>query len=106
MLRGNCDAYRGARVASGVAVGYTAPLRCPLTIRVSKSSEVALQAASSGVDRLACAPSVPPRALGRTTLGSLAQRLETRNRSEPRFIRANQGAARSPGPSRAADQLF
>src|SRR5262245_17660148 len=100
MLRSNCDASCGARVASGVPVGYTALLRCPLTIHVKQLRECSPRG-SSGVRVVS-----PPRALGRTTLGSLAQRLEYRNRSEPRFLRAHQGATRSTGPPRAADRVF
>src|SRR5919199_1685416 len=102
MLRSNCDACCGALLASGVALGYTAPLRCPLTIHTPKTAEspscTAFGRGSSGVRVVS-----PPRALGRTTLGSLAQRLDYRNRSEPRFLRAYQGASGSSGPPRAAD---
>src|SRR5919108_3259285 len=102
MLRSNCDAYRGSALDSGVAFGYTAPLRCPLTIHTSTPPfRRGLSARGSSGVRVVS----PPRALGRTTLGSLAQRLDYRNRSEPRFLRAYQGASGSSGPPRAADRV-
>src|SRR5262245_14986968 len=105
MLRSNCDAYCGALLASGVAFGYTAPLRCPLTIHnlkpMKSPSLAAFGRGSSGVRGVS-----PPRAVGRTSLGTLAQRLDYRNRSEPRFLRAYQGASGSSGSPRAANRVL
>src|SRR3954468_11552409 len=105
MLRSNCDAYCGGELASGVVFGYTAPLRCPLTIHSSKDrQESILRGFGRGWSGVRVVS--PPRALGRTTLGSLAQRLDYRNRSEPRFFCAYQGASGSSGPPRAANRVL
>ena len=69
MLRSNREAYKAIQLTSGVAVGYTANLRCTLTSSTTR-------APSRRVRRAFCVRAVKVgHKLGRTPVGSIAQRL-------------------------------
>src|SRR5712692_3644891 len=82
MLRCNREPHSEVHLTSGVSFDYTANLRC--THSSSASSKP-----SRPVRRAFCVRAVTVRhKLGRTPVGSLAQRLSHRSRSTSYFLRS------------------
>src|SRR5215470_423235 len=100
MLRCKHEHHSGVLLTSGVPVGYTANLRCTLT-----SSVFTILARGVSAGRFACALAVRFK-LGRTPVGSLAQRLSHRIWSTSRFLCPHQRTAGSPQPPRPADRVL
>src|SRR5258708_12324017 len=92
MLRCNREHHSGVQLTSGVPIGYTANLRCTVT---STASTITARGVSAG--RFACALAVRLK-LGRTPVGSLAQRLSHRIWSTSRFLRPDQRTPPNPHP--------
>src|ERR1700678_199585 len=106
MLRSNRESHSGVQLTSGVAIGYTASLRCTLTSSVLPPSP--LRGLPRGVWR-ACGD-ISVTKFGRTPVGSIAQRLRNdylRNEfwSTARVFRAYPGAAQGTRPTRPADRV-
>src|ERR1039458_748075 len=106
MLRSNRESHSGIQLTSGVAIGYTASLRCTLTSSVSPPRP------SGVLPRGVCRPcgDISATKFGRTPVGSIAQRLRNdylRNESwfTPRVFRAYPGGAEGTRPTRPADRV-